>query len=196
MRQLALILLLVSASVLQDTSVLAAPVAATGSRGEALSETGAKSPESGMSRRLTMSGSASPLAASTVTEDPTERQMIDIAKGLRCAVCQNQPVSESNADLARDMRAIILDQLKQGKSREEIVQYFVARYGDYVLMNPPTRGPGLLLWVLPAGVLGLLGITAFMYLRHRRSATLPPTPTLTAADRKRVEKARKDESDA
>ena len=137
-----------------------------------------------------------PVLAAPVTEDPIERQMIDIAKGLRCAVCQNQPVSESNADLARDMRAIILDQLKQGKSREEIVQYFVARYGDYVLMNPPVRGPGLLLWVLPAGVLGLLGITAFMYLRHRRRATLPPAPTLTAADRKRVEKARKDESDS
>lgn len=139
---------------------------------------------------------SAPALAAPVTEDPVERQMIDIAKGLRCAVCQNQPVSESNADLARDMRAIILDQLKQGKSREEIVQYFVARYGDYVLMNPPTRGPGLLLWVLPAGVLGLLGITAFTYLRHRRRATLSPTPALTAADRKRVEKARKDESDS
>ena len=92
-----------------------------------------------------------PVLAAPVTEDPIERQMLDIAKDLRCAVCQNQPVSESNADLARDMRAIILDQLKQGKSREEIVQYFVARYGDYVLMNPPVRGPGLLLWVLPAG---------------------------------------------
>ena len=156
MRQLTLILLLVSGAALHGTAVLAAPV----------------------------------------TEDPIERQMIDIAKGLRCAVCQNQPVSESNADLARDMRAIILDQLKQGKSREEIIQYFVARYGDYVLMNPPVRGPGLLLWVLPAGVFGLLGITAFMYLRHRRRATLPPTPALTAADRKRVEMARKEESNA
>ncbi|MEK7191561.1 MAG: cytochrome c-type biogenesis protein, partial [Pseudomonadota bacterium] len=76
---------------------------------------------------LLVSGS---VLAAPVTEDPIERQMLDIATGLRCAVCQNQPVSESNADLARDMRAIILDQLKQGKSREEIVQYFVARYGD------------------------------------------------------------------
>jgi cytochrome c-type biogenesis protein CcmH len=104
-------------------------------------------------------------------------------------------VSESNADLARDMRAIILDQLKQGKSREQIVEYFVARYGDYVLMSPPVRGPGLLRWVVPAGGFGLLGITAFVYLRHRRREMSPPAPTLTVADRKRIEKARKDESD-
>ena len=102
-------------------------------------------------------------------------------------MCQNQPVSESNADLARDMRAIILDQLKQGNAREEIVQYFVARYGDYVLMNP--FGP----WTRPVvvglagGVLGLLGIFPHSRgLRHRRRAnTLPLAPALTAADRKR-----------
>ncbi len=194
MRRLALILLLVSGAVLHDTAVLAAPVTATGSRGEALSETGAKSPESGMSRRLTMSDSASPLAASTVTEDPVERQVLDIAKGLRCAVCQNQPVSESNAELARDMRAIIRDRLEQGKSRAEIVQYFVARYGDYVLMNPPVHGPGRLLWALPAGILGVLGVTAFVYLRHRRRDALPSTSVLTAADRERIQKARAEES--
>ena len=131
--------------------------------------------------------------ADQVTEDPLERRMLDIAKDLRCAVCQNQPVSESNADLSRDMRAIILDQLKQGRSREQIVQYFVDRYGDYVLMKPPTHGSGFLLWVLPAGVLGVLGITAFVYLRHRRRDTLPPASVLSAADRALVEKARTEE---
>lgn len=131
--------------------------------------------------------------ADKVSEDPMERRMLDIARDLRCAVCQNQPVSESNADLARDMRAIILDQLKQGRSREQIVQYFVDRYGDYVLMKPPTHGSGFLLWVLPAGVLGVLGITAFVYLRHRRRDTLPPASVLSAADRALVEKARAEE---
>ncbi len=139
--------------------------------------------------------SCSALAApAPVTEDPIERQMFDIAKGLRCAVCQNQPVSESNADLARDMRAIIRDQLKQGKSHEEIVRYFVERYGDYVLLNPPARGPGFLLWVLPAGIFGILGVTAFVYLRHRRRRAWLPAPVLTAADRKRVAVARVEES--
>ncbi len=134
-----------------------------------------------------------PARAAPVTEDPLERRMLDIAKDLRCAVCQNQPVSESNADLARDMRAIILDQLKQGRSRDEITQYFVDRYGDYVLMNPPVRGPGFLLWALPAGVFGVLGITAFVYLRHRRREALPAAPVLSAADRALVEKVRTEE---
>ncbi|HYM48575.1 MAG TPA: cytochrome c-type biogenesis protein, partial [Burkholderiaceae bacterium] len=70
-----------------------------------------------------------PVYAAQVEEDPLERQMLEIARDLRCAVCQNQPISESNADLARDMRDIIREQLKAGKSRAEIMQYFVDRYG-------------------------------------------------------------------
>ena len=94
--------------------------------------------------------------AAPVAEDPLERQMLDIAKDLRCAVCQNQPVSESNADLARDMRAIIREQLEAGKSREEIVDYFVARYGEYVLLKPPYRGTGFPLWIVPLVLLLVL----------------------------------------
>ena len=70
---------------------------------------------------------ATPLFAADVSEDPLERQMREIAKLLRCAVCQNQPISNSNADLARDMRAIIREQLQAGKARDEIIAYFVER---------------------------------------------------------------------
>jgi len=133
---------------------------------------------------------AVPVYAGMATEDPVERQMINIAKDLRCAVCQNQPVSESNADLARDMRAIIREQLQQGRSREQIVQYFVERYGDYVLMKPPARGPGLLLWVLPLAVFTVLVLSGFGYLRRRRHRALPPAPPLSAEDHARVERAR------
>ncbi len=136
-------------------------------------------------------GRATPGAvAGTVAEDPIERRMLDIAKDLRCAVCQNQPVSESNADLARDMRAIIRERLKQGESREQIVNYFVERYGDYVLMKPPARGPGFLLWVLPAAVFAVLVVSGFGYLRRRRQRALPPALPLSAEDHARVEKAR------
>jgi cytochrome c-type biogenesis protein CcmH len=131
--------------------------------------------------------------AGQVAEDPLERQVLDIAKDLRCAVCQNQPVSESNADLARDMRDIIREQLKAGKSREEIVQYFVARYGDYVLMKPPYQGPGFLLWVLPGGLALLLAVSAVVYLRRRRQVPLPPVPELSAEDRARIEAARRED---
>lgn len=128
--------------------------------------------------------------AAPVAEDPLERQMLDIAKDLRCAVCQNQPVSESNADLARDMRVIIREQLQAGRSRAEIVDYFVARYGDYVLMKPPYRGSGFPLWVVPVIVLLALAVSAFGYLRRRRRAPMPPPPTLSAEDIARVRAAR------
>ena len=89
------------------------------------------------------------ILATNVAEDPLDRQMLEIAKELRCAVCQNQPISESNADLAKDMRAIIRQKLQEGKSKQEIKQYFVARYGDYVLLKPPFSASGITLWLLP-----------------------------------------------
>lgn len=113
-----------------------------------------------------------PLAspAAQVTEDPLERQVLDIAKDLRCAVCQNQPVSESEAGLAKDMRAAIREQLKAGKSREQIIAYFVARYGDYVLLKPPLERAGLPLWLAPPLLLLVAAGFAYLFLRRR----LPP----------------------
>jgi cytochrome c-type biogenesis protein CcmH len=141
-------------------------------------------------------GLAFALAASAaqVAEDPLERQMLEIAKELRCAVCQNQPISESNADLARDMRDIIREQLQAGKTRAEIMQYFVDRYGNYVLMKPPVQGPGTLLWLLPALLAAILAVSAFLYLKQRRRAALPPPPKLSKQDLARVQAARRSDS--
>ena len=126
-----------------------------------------------------------------VTEDPLERQMLDIAKELRCAVCQNQPISESNADLARDMRNIVREQLQAGKSHDEIMDYFVARYGDYVLLNPPKRGPGAIVWLAPIALLLVVGTTGFVFLRNRLKPALPATPKLSREDVALVRAARK-----
>lgn len=134
-----------------------------------------------------------PVFAAEVNEDPLERQMLDIAKELRCTVCQNQPIAESDADLARDMRQIIREQITAGKSRQEIINYFVDRYGDYVLMQPPARGPGLLVWVGPLLVLVMLGASALVYLRHRQRTPLAPSPKLSEEDAARVRAARQDE---
>ena len=134
---------------------------------------------------------AMPLWAAPVTEDPLERQMLDIAKDLRCAVCQNQPISESNADLARDMRDIVREQIQAGKSREEILNYFVERYGDYVLMNPPRRGPGMIVWLAPLALLLVVGVSGFVFLRNRLKPTLPPAPKLSKEDAALVRAARK-----
>ncbi len=134
---------------------------------------------------------AMPVFATQVTEDPLERQVLDIAKDLRCTVCQNQPVSESNADLARDMRAIIREQVQAGKSRDEIVKYFVDRYGDYVLMNPPKRGSGAIVWAGPLALIVVVGLSGFVFLRRRLRPSMPPTPPLSKEDAERVRSARK-----
>lgn len=131
---------------------------------------------------------APPLAS--VAEDPLERQMLEIAKELRCAVCQNQPVSESNSDLAKDMRAIIREQLVAGKSPTEIMDYFVQRYGDYVLLRPPYTRTGTVLWILPPILLLLLAALSWFFIRRHAQQQPPPAPPLSAADQARIRAAR------
>jgi cytochrome c-type biogenesis protein CcmH len=134
---------------------------------------------------------AAPVFAVDVTEDPLERQVHDIARDLRCTVCQNQPVSESNADTARDMRAIIREQVQAGKSRDEIVKYFVDRYGNYVLMDPPKQGSGAIVWAGPLALIVIVGISGAVFLRRRLRPSMPPTPPLSKEDAALVRAARK-----
>jgi cytochrome c-type biogenesis protein CcmH len=134
---------------------------------------------------------AMPVLAAQVTEDPLERQMLEIAKDLRCTVCQNQPVSESNAELAQDMRSIIREQIKAGKTRDQIMNYFVERYGDYVLMKPRTSGAGTLIWLAPVILVIVVGASGFAFLRRRLRPTLPPPPPLSKQDAERVRAARR-----
>ena len=117
--------------------------------------------------------------------------MLEIASHLRCTVCQNQPVSESEADLARDMRQIIREQLIAGKSDKEITDYFVARYGDYILMKPPYEGPGVWIWLGPLVIFGALAVAAFAYLRRASRASAPPPPTISPEDAERVREAKR-----
>ncbi len=105
--------------------------------------------------------------ADLVAEDPQQRHMLEIAQKLRCAVCQNQSVAESNAELAQDMRRIIAEQLAAGRSEAEVIEYFRARYGDFVLMRPPRQGSGAPLWWAPLAILLAAGGGAFIYLRRR-----------------------------
>jgi cytochrome c-type biogenesis protein CcmH len=132
--------------------------------------------------------------AAPVQEDPLDRAVLEIAKDLRCTVCQNQPVSESNADLAKDMRQVIREQLVAGKSRAEIVDYFVSRYGDYVLMKPPAERAGLLLWVVPPLIFALLLVSGWVYLRRRIHPPATPTPRVSAQDLARVRAAREQQT--
>ena len=131
-----------------------------------------------------------PVWAGPVQEDPLDRAVLEIARDLRCAVCQNQPVSESNSDLAKDMRQIIREQLVAGKSRDQIVDYFVTRYGDYVLMKPSTERAGLPLWLAPPLVLVVLALLAWFFLRKRTQVPVTAPPPLSKSDQERVRAAR------
>jgi len=125
-----------------------------------------------------------------VNEDPLERRMLDIAAKLRCTVCQNQPVAESNSGLARDMRAVIKEKLEEGKDEQEIIQFFVDRYGDYVLLAPPKSGNGLIIWLLPPILLLFAFFSAIMIMKSRSGKVTPPLSQLSKEDQERIRRAR------
>lgn len=89
------------------------------------------------------------LVAFQASADTLEDQIAEISGELMCPVCEGQSVAESNAQLARDMRAVIKAKLLEGRSKEEIVDYFVSSYGETILASPPPRGFSVILWLLP-----------------------------------------------
>lgn len=110
----------------------------------------------------------------------------EIAHLLMCPVCQGQSVAESNSNLAQDMRQIIRKQLEEGKSKEEVIAYFVNRYGESILASPPPKGVNWLLWALPAIaiVFGGLGIGIYLHKtgKGKRSASAETEKTVTDSD--------------
>ncbi len=113
-----------------------------------------------------------------------ERRAVALERELRCLVCQNQTLAESNAPLAMDLRNQIRSQLAAGKSEREVVDYLVARYGDFVRYRPPLKASTLLLWAGPfVFLIGGFYLLA-RFLRRRR---VPP-PQLSSAERGRAAK--------
>jgi cytochrome c-type biogenesis protein CcmH len=102
-----------------------------------------------------------PLMAQTMDEERLDREFKEIAKSLRCAVCQSESVWESNAELARQMRAVIRERLAQGQTPDEIRAYFLSRYGDYILLKPQKSGWNWILWAGPFVLLLAGGILLF-----------------------------------
>ncbi len=98
-----------------------------------------------------------------------------ISQEVRCVVCQNQSIDDSSADLARDLRLIVREQLVAGKSDDQVRAYLVQRYGTYVLLRPPLSRATLLLWFGPAALalLAALGVYAALF-RRRAAAAVPP----------------------
>ncbi len=107
--------------------------------------------------------------AQPTTDDPaTNKRAVYLAEELRCLVCQNQTIADSHAELAVDLRRQIREQIAQGRSDSQIIDYMVERYGDFVLYRPPLKGTTLFLWFGPPAL--LLGGLAFLfyYLKSRR----------------------------
>lgn len=102
---------------------------------------------------------------------------------LRCLVCQNQSLADSDAELAHDLRAEVYDMIQAGNSDEEIVTFLVARYGDFVLYNPPVKPSTYLIWF---GPFVLLLLAAFILLRSIRRQQKVPAADISAANRERL----------
>ena len=109
-----------------------------------------------------------------VLDDPAmEARAREISQGLRCPVCQSENIDESNADIARDLRLLVRERLLAGDSDAEVMDFVVARYGEYVRLQPNTSGANVLLWVAgPAMLLMALGIGG-LYARRRSAAAAP-----------------------
>ncbi len=135
-----------------------------------------------------------------VLEDPVlEAEAREISKLLRCLVCQNQSIDESNAGLARDLRRLVRDRLVAGDTRKETLDYIVSRYGDYVLLKPPVKRQTLVLWWSPV-LFAALAILAFVIIftrgRAQNAAASETDPTaLTPEEEKRLQQLLKKQED-
>ncbi|MEY8831154.1 cytochrome c-type biogenesis protein CcmH [Sedimentitalea sp. XS_ASV28] len=122
-----------------------------------------------------------------VLDDPVlEARARELSKELRCLVCRNESIDESNADLARDLRILLRERLVAGDSDEAAIAFIVDRYGEYVLLRPTTGGSNWLLWAAGPVMLLLAGGIGLRYLRKRADATNPQEDTLTEEEQERL----------
>ncbi|MCK0196328.1 cytochrome c-type biogenesis protein CcmH [Ancylobacter sp. 6x-1] len=114
--------------------------------------------------------------ADEMLSDPAlEERARTLSRELRCMVCQNQSIDDSDAPLARDLRLLVRERLKAGDDDQQVLDYLVARYGEFVLMRPTLHGANLFLWIAPFIVLALGGAAMVVMARRARSAAAPLT---------------------
>ena len=129
---------------------------------------------------------ASAKEAAPAVDDPVlEQRAMKLAAELRCLVCQNQSLADSNADLAIDLKNQVRSQIREGRSDAQIREYMVARYGDFVLYSPPWKPTTALLWAGPFMLLIAGALALVMYLRSRRARIV--TTELTADEHARAQ---------
>lgn len=132
-----------------------------------------------------LSGPALAVNPNEILADPVlEHRARDISKDLRCVVCQNQSIDDSDAELARDLRIIVRERLKAGDSDGDVVQFIVDRYGDYVLLKPPFKATTYVLWFGPLALL-LIAIAAVVAFYRRRRPEAEAVPAKLSAEEER-----------
>ena len=142
---------------------------------------------------LLAAGPALAVSPGEVLDDPElEERAREISGQLRCMVCRNESIDESNADLARDMRLLVRERLVAGDTDAEVIDYVVERYGEYALLKPTTEGANLILWVAgPAMLLVALGIGGG-YVWSRRRGSGRDDSALTEEEQTRLDALLKD----
>ena len=135
-----------------------------------------------------LAGAAAAVEPNERLADPVlEARARAISQGLRCLVCQNESIDDSNADLAHDIRVLLRQRLVAGDTDAQAVQFLVARYGDFVLLKPPVEPATYLLWFGPPALL-LVGAIGIGLAVHRRRAMPDEPPPLSDAERERLDR--------
>jgi cytochrome c-type biogenesis protein CcmH len=109
-----------------------------------------------------------------------------LSQELRCMVCQNQSIDDSDAPLAKDLRVLVRERLTAGDSDRQVIDFLVARYGEFVLLRPRLNAHTVLLWLAPFAAIVAGGIGLIMFLRRRSRAELPAAPALSPDEQRRV----------
>ena len=129
----------------------------------------------------------------TFDSDAQEQTFRELTKELRCPKCQNQDIADSNAGLAKDLRDKTYQMVRDGKDKQEVVDYMVARYGNFILYNPPLMASTLILWLGPLLVIVIGVVTVVVRSRRRPAAARPADSALSAEEQRRLTALLKEE---
>lgn len=129
----------------------------------------------------------------TFDSDAQEQTFRELTKELRCPKCQNQDIADSNAGLAKDLRDKTYQMVREGKDKQEVVDYMVARYGNFILYNPPLMASTLILWLGPLLVIVIGVVMVVMRSRRRPAAATPADSALSAEEQRRLAALLKEE---
>ena len=139
---------------------------------------------------VTLTGAMPALAVQpdeVMADQQLEARARDLSRELRCMVCQNQSIDDSDASLARDLRLLVRERLKEGDSDQQVLDFLTARYGEFVLLKPPFNLHNGLLWLLPMIVV-VIGAFSLLVLVRRQRARAPANEKLTPAEQARLGK--------